>query len=191
MHKWFFGALAFPVCLLLAFPAQGLGEAEHPKMRPARRLSPTEFPKLPARVVAELVRQGCTIPQASNGGEFSFDNVISGSFARRGQKDFAVLCSRDGRTHIHVVWGGAARCESELESHPDALAGGIVEPRGFDYPRAITSASQTRIASYRAGFGGPKPPDRSHAGIEDMTLEKASTIHYCARGKWFALQGMD
>jgi hypothetical protein len=43
---------------------------------------------------------------------------------------------------------------------------------------------------YRA-YGGPKPPNIDHQGIDDAFIEKASTTHYFHQGKWLKLTGAD
>lgn len=156
------------------------------------RLSPKMFPELPATIADDLDKQGCMIPQPT-----SFINnrtgVIFGNFAKRGQIDYAVLCStRNGESHIQVIWGGTAQCESRLKPKQDRnyLQGGP-GPKGIAYSRTIASASQKTIASYQSDRNGSNPPDTSHDGIEDIFIEKASTIFYCANGKWSKLPGAD
>ncbi|MBZ5542923.1 MAG: hypothetical protein LAO07_04495 [Acidobacteriia bacterium] len=65
----------------------------------------------------QLESRGCTIPQSA---EFSAPhNVITGEFARKAQKDWAVLCSTQGKSTILVFWGGPAKCFAELASAKD------------------------------------------------------------------------
>ena len=154
------------------------------------RLSPIEFPQLPSEVAATLIELGCTIPQPSFFTKGK-TNVISGNFAKHGQKDYAVLCSKNGVSHIQVIWGGSARCQSELESRGDHGYLQVVLPGEIGYSRAIGVASQRAIAGYQSEYNGPKPSDTSHEGIEDSFIEKASTIFYCANGVWSELQGAD
>ena len=59
--------------------------------RDIRRLPPSAFPQLPANLVQDLQRRGCTIPQAHH--KKQPHNVIKGEFAKPGQTDWAVLCS--------------------------------------------------------------------------------------------------
>jgi hypothetical protein len=46
-------------------------------------------------------------------------NVISGEFAARGQRDWAALCSANGRSTIHVYWGGPSTCATAFTAHND------------------------------------------------------------------------
>ena len=60
------------------------------------RLPPAAFSELPSSVIEDLEKRGCTIPQAVPGsfGYLNPHNVIRGEFAKRGQTDWAILCSR-------------------------------------------------------------------------------------------------
>jgi len=83
----------------------------------AIRLRPAAFLQLPENVVQYLQGRGCTIPQTY----LSADphNVISGEFAKRGQTDWAVLCSRSRESSIMVFWRGSTKSVSELAKAPD------------------------------------------------------------------------
>lgn len=184
------GISATAAFLLVAIASSAGANEWDEAARAIVRLSPEAFPTVPASVRAELLERGCTIPQPS-----SFTtakaNVISGSFASPGQIDYAALCSRNGSSHIFVRWGGPARCPSVLQNSEDRSYLQVVAPGKIGYSRFIKPATQGAIAAYRAEFGGPKPADTRHAGVEDIFAEKASTIFYCARGRWKRLQGMD
>ena len=66
------------------------------------RLSPSAFPELPANLVKELERRGCTIPQEA----FTKrrHNVVRAEFAQPGQTDWAVLCSVNRVSSILVFF---------------------------------------------------------------------------------------
>lgn len=176
--------------LLLALIAMANAHEVDDATNAIKRLSPLEFHQLPSKVAARLIKLGCTIPQPSF---FTKDktNVISGNFAKPGQKDYAVLCSKNGVSHIRVIWGGPARCQAALQSREDGNYLQAVLPGEIGYSRAISIASQRLIADYQLDYNGPKPPDTTHEGIEDSFMEKASTIFYCANGKWSELRGAD
>jgi hypothetical protein len=149
-----------------------------------RKLKPSDFRELPAKISRELARRGCEVPQVSLEGYAPPEppkphNVVSGEFASRGQKDWAVLCSRRGRTAIHILWGGPTRCASVIGSGPD------------DASRYLSMADAKYIRDHYAYYGGPKPPPLLHQGINDGIAEKASQVWYCYRGKWRVLQGAD
>jgi hypothetical protein len=153
------------------------------------RLSPSAFPQLPRAVARALARRGCTIPQAFH--PPSPHNVISGEFARRGQTDWAVLCSRRRSSSILVFWRGSARSVSEIARAADiSFLQGVGGDR-IGFSRAIGAADRKKILACYAEFGGPKPPAINHHGIEDAYVDKASSVHYFHRGRWLELQGAD
>jgi hypothetical protein len=148
------------------------------------RLKPREFRQLPAAVRRDLDRRGCTIPQAS--WKTAPHNVITGSFIAKGSRDWAVLCSVNGRSRVLVYRnGGATRVDSTVRQR-DVLqtgANGVSE-----FARTINIATAKSIADHAREYGGPKPPPLDHEGIEDGG-ETASIVRYYFRGKWLQLQG--
>ncbi len=157
--------------------------------RAVARLSPERFVVLPAEIRMDLKRRGCRIPQYWSAKTPA--NAISGSFAKAGQKDYAVLCSKQGMSEIRIFWGGPARCPSTLAKSFDRNYLQIVEPGEIGYSRAIGTAGPALIRKYQEAFGGPKVPSEYHEGIENAFLEKASTIFYCHQGSWIRLRGAD
>ena len=154
------------------------------------RLRPSAFARLPAGVVKALERRGCTIPQTYTSREPH--NVISGEFARRGQTDWAALCSRDGRSSILVFWRGSAESVSEVGKAPDrTFLQTVTEGGRVAYSRAIEPVGKEYILSHYQSYGGRKPPRIDHQGINDAYVEKASTVLYYHRGRWLKLQGAD
>jgi hypothetical protein len=146
-----------------------------------RKLKPSDFRELPAKISKELDRRGCAIAQTSIEGYETREarNVVSGEFARKGQKDWAVLCSRRGRTAIHIFWGGPTKCASVIAAEPDSA------------DRYLGVADAKYILDHYEAYNGPKPPPLLHQGLNDGIAEKASQIRYCYRGKWRVLQGAD
>jgi hypothetical protein len=153
------------------------------------RLPPTAFPELPRRVVQELQRRGCAVPQEV----FTKkpNNVIRGEFAKPGQTDWAVLCSVKGVSTILVFWNG-------LGNNPVAIA--PMEDRNFlqgitaneiGFSRGITPVRKDFIMRHYDAYGGLKPPPIDHQGIDDAFIEKASVTWYFQGGKWLRLTGAD
>jgi hypothetical protein len=145
---------------------------------------------LPRPVQDVLKERRCTIPQ-------SFypehpHNVISGAFARRGQRDWAVLCSIDGRSKILVFWGGGATpAPAELGQADDAnFLQGIGNGR-IGYSRAIDRADTAWIRAHAEAYDGPLPKLLNHDGIDDAFVEKASQVYYYEDGAWLELAGSD
>ena len=154
------------------------------------RLPPTAFSRLPGNVVRYLQRRGCTIPQTYLNREPH--NVISGEFAKRGQTDWAVLCSRNGVSSILVFWGGSARSVAEVARAPDRNFLQVVSGGGrIGFSRSIMPVGRDYILTHYREYGGPKPPRIDHQGIDDAYLEKASVVLYYYRGRWLELQGAD
>jgi hypothetical protein len=157
--------------------------------RAVKRLPPSAFPDLPVEVVEQLEARGCMIPQVSEMPKPH--NVIRGQFARKGQTDWAVLCSKDGQSSILVFWGKPCRCPTELALTDDKKFLQNIEGKRIGYSRYITAVDQDFILEHYKAYGGLKPPPLEHEGIEDGVVEKGSLVHYCYRGQWLALTGVD
>jgi len=154
-----------------------------------RRLQPDTFPNLPPEIVNELKRRRCTIPQAE--GYPDPHNVVNGSFERRGQTDWAVVCSNGDVSRILVFWGASAARVAELESSQDrdwlqSGADGRIE-----YSRKIEPVGQQYIIQHYEAYGGEKPPPIDHEGINNIFEGKASVVLYFYQGKWLKLTGAD
>jgi hypothetical protein len=142
---------------------------------------PSSFTQLSAAIIDVLNNEGCRVPQGIINNEVVSTNVISGEFAQKGQTDWAVLCSRQGRQYIRIFWGGPARCPSRIP----------VGSGGDQFDRAIGTAGRKFIMDRHKAYGGPKPPPIAHLGINYQYLERASVVHYCHRDKWLELTGAD
>lgn len=137
-------------------------------------LAPDEVRALPPRVRSKLKQMGCLIPRKSWEGH---RNVIQGSFARKDQRDWAVVCSVEGKFHIHLFWGGTASCEPRIP-----LRGWL----------PIERVGKRYIWQMYENFGEPKPPPITHDGLDAIFVGKAaSVIYYCHEGKWLELNGSD
>ena len=154
------------------------------------RLSPAAFSQLPPPIIHQLRSRGCAIPQSF--GRSEPHNVISGEFARRGQMDWAVLCSRNGMSSILVFWGGSTRRVAELAASPDSAFLQTIDGSGnIGFSRAIGAVGRDYIRERYREYGGRRPPRIDHQGINDAFVEKASVVHYYHRGRWLELQGED
>src|SRR5215210_7852063 len=108
------------------------------------RLSPTAFPRLPRRVRRSLLLRGCTIPQTF--ADAKPHNVISGEFAKKGQRDWAVLCSRNRVSSIMVFWGGSARAVAEIAKGEDRTFLQVVGGNGeIGFSRSIIAVGRDQI----------------------------------------------
>lgn len=158
-----------------------------------RRLPPAAFSNLPQQIRSALQARGCTIPQAYD--TQAPDNVIRGEFLKRGQYDWAVLCSLNENSSILVFWGGSDIKVSELAPSPEEhWLQGIGDGR-YGFSREIFVATKKHIEGYhnfaKQHGGDPDLPPIMHDGIGDYFVNKASVVHYFYKGKWLTLSGSD
>ena len=152
------------------------------------RLLPSAFPALPQPVREDAEQRGCTIPQSSYRREPH--NVIEGEFTTPKQRDWAILCSRNGVSSIVVYRRGTTDDVEELAASEDRhfLQ---ASRRSIYFSHVIGVAKPEFIHRMNKAFdGGPLPPI-DHDGIDDAFAEKASSIKYWHQGKWESLQGAD
>jgi len=141
------------------------------------RAAPGGFPQVPQRIRDRMTADGCRIPRRLVGTGF---NLISGEFARRGQKDWAVICSGAVRWAIRVYWGGASRCGplDRAGDNADLLD-----------EWEIRTMSAARLLDAQAAH--PDPGSRRLSQITHDAIyfgnEKGSTAYYCLAGKWAAI----
>lgn len=153
------------------------------------RLPPVAFPMLPVAIARALQSRGCTIPQEM----FSKmpNNVIKGQFSKRGQTDWAVLCSVSGTSSILVFRNGSVRNPAELAGSEDKnYLQGLGDGK-IGFSRGIRSVGKDFILQHYQAYGGPMPPPIDHQGINDAFLEKASVVRYFFDGMWLQLTGSD
>jgi hypothetical protein len=153
------------------------------------RLPPSAFPELPGKIVQELQRRGCTVPQEA----FTKKphNVVRGDFARSGQLDWVILCSLNRVSSILVFFNGSERNVQEIAKMEDRifLQGITADQIGFS--RGIRPVGKDFIVGHYKAYGGPKPPTIDHQGIDDAFIEKASVTWYFDGRNWLKLTGAD
>src|SRR5205823_13273677 len=120
------------ILMVLAFLA--ISPAQSPATQIVR-LSPSAFAEVPANLVQELQRRGCTIPQET----FSKkrNNVIKGEFGKPGQMDWAVLCSVKGVSTILVFWNGSEKNSAAIVPAEDNIYIQSLGRGQFGYSRGI------------------------------------------------------
>lgn len=159
-----------------------------------KRLQPSAFPNVPFSFRKRLEARGCTVPQQNYEGNHKPSNVIHGEFAKKGQQDWAVLCSKGGKSSVVMFWGQPTSCPSELAYRTDT---DYIDLQTKEYSRNIASITRKGIIGLSVVGGGDGVhvphgyPLLDHEGIEDSWLGKASEIYFCSKGKWFTLQGAD
>jgi hypothetical protein len=156
----------------------------------ALRLRPGEFSELSAEIVKSLENRGCTIPQTWH--DKVPHNVISGEFFKKGQTDWAVLCSINQVSSILILWNGSTEKVAEIAKSDDSGYFQVVADNDeMGFSRGIYKVDKKYIIDHYNSYGGTKPPPIDHEGISDAYVEKASTVLYLYRGKWLELQGAD
>ena len=154
------------------------------------RLSPTAFPRLPKDIVDYLSVHNCEVPQPFDATEST--NVISGEFMRRGQLDWAVMCSRNRTSSILVFRGGSNKDVAAIAEVPDSDFLQTIDGNGtIGFSRQISAVKKDYILQRYRWYGGPKPPHMDHQGIDDGFNGKASTVFFYYHGRWLRLQGAD
>jgi hypothetical protein len=157
-----------------------------------RKLQPADVAELPPAFVEKLNARGCVIPQFGEVGPAGESagrpatageptNVIHGEFARHGQEDWAVLCSKAGSSTIVIFWGKTTACPASLARLEDAHYLKRGKDKKVRYSRAIRALGESDLGD-RAGTAGLKP--FKHQGIDDRFVGKSSAFFYCSEGKW-------
>jgi len=150
------------------------------------RLSPRAFPALPVQVAAALEREGYTIPQSWN--DSLPHNVIVGEFRRRGQRDWAVLASRNHESRIIIFWNGLDRDTSYVSTREDILSMQDQGNRGISYARYIQNV-RPDVFDPRCGNVDSTSSNTDHDAIKDHFIPRESDIFYFRKGKWFDCPG--
>jgi hypothetical protein len=153
------------------------------------RLSPSRFPQLPLAIRQELKRRGCTIPQVW--GEKKPHNVIKGSFIQQTEVDWAVLCSVNRTSTILIFPNASTNRVIELAQEADINRLQSEGGTKIGYSREISPVGREFIMRHYQAYGGVKPPQINHQGIDDAFVGKASVVLYLYRGKWLELTGAD
>ncbi len=170
------------------------------KIETVKRLQPSDvaaqLPGLPAEFVEKLNSRGCTIPQFDDGAGADVptaeippsernavapNNVIEGEFAKKGQKDWAALCSNGKTSTIVIFLSKPTSCSASLARLDDAHYLKAGKDKKLHYSRSIRAAGESELDD-RPGLTGLKP--LKHQGIDDRFVGKSSAFFYCDAGKW-------
>lgn len=143
-----------------------------------RLLPISSFPQLPAEVAAQLSHKGCMIPQTFEAHEP--ENVITGSFQKRGSADWAALCSIKGVTTLYVFFQSDFSHPIALRSQPDTKWLGIEWSEDYGSAWGISITPQAVM---------PRSDQADHDGIEDSYVGQSSVVHYFQSGQWTTLDG--
>lgn len=161
-------------------------EAFHARVR---RVSPKEFPDLPAALSKALIERGCLVPQASSSGPLG--NVIRGEFFAAGQESWAVVCSRNRKAQILAFRSASDAQPAVVEERDEQVCMGEEWNCGMLYGTNIHPVGGDYIVNHYEAYGGPVPPPIDHQGINVGIWDKASVVRYLHEGKWLTLTGAD
>lgn len=156
---------------------------------------PAALSDVPEPVRVLLAEESCLVPQPWRPGvPPGYTNVVRGEFAVRGQYDWAVLCSRAGKSSIRLFWGGPSRCSDSLAASASSFLQKVT-PNEIDYSRVISRVSPDdltqRYGRQHNQSTSATLPKFDHDAISDAFLEKASTLYYCSDTSWHTLRGSD
>lgn len=175
------------VALLLALQADAQDRWQEADANVVR-LAPASFDQLPPLVLADLEARQCTIPQTFAKREPH--NVVSGSFLKRGEADWAILCSRKGISTILVYPSGRVQNVHELGTESDHDYLQVIDGEGtIGFSRMIGRVSIDDVKRRLPASISTTSIDKD--GIEDIFIEKASVVRYFDRGKWIEFMGSD
>lgn len=141
------------------------------------RLMPvSSFPQLPAPVAQELDGMRCMVPQTYEAR--APENVVHGSFEKKGSNDWAALCSVHGVTTLYVFFGSNPVHPIALRTQADKLWLGREWGEGYGSAWGIaTRPARLMLVKVNA----------DHDAIEDAFVEHSHVVHYFKEGRWVTL----
>ena len=151
--------------------------AAEAKPRDIRYLPPVAFKNLPAKVVADLQKRKCMIPQYPRSWMFHDRiNVTAGELSKTGQKDWAVLCTNPVEVTLLVYWNGS-------EKDPATIPIGSKTAYWYSGLMPQDLVKKTYAA---------KMPDLQldHDAICITDEEERTIIRYFQNGKWTSFRGI-
>ena len=147
-----------------------------------RNLPVSSFPDLPDAVAGALNARGCVIPQTYEARRP--ENVVRGSFEKFGSRDWAVLCSSQGRVALLVFFGsgsvepiklGESAVVDRLQTHDSK------GELGFNW--GIDPASPSKAHQAQLGIH-PRPPMPDHDSLADSVIDHKTIFRLYRNGAW-------
>lgn len=152
-----------------------------------------QFSKIPEKVKKASIAKNCLVPQSFL--STKPHNVVQGHFANSKSQDWAILCSKKGKSSIYIVWEKEKACPSEIATTEDSNYVQHINEQGqkniLAFSRYLSAASKATILKHQKEYGGLLPKSLDHQGIDDSFVEKGSLTYYCEKGKWLTLTGAD
>jgi hypothetical protein len=210
MMKVLISPLALAILALASLPARGQNAPARPAQKQAalmeqgqvmvadrstpyliRHLPISSFPELPAGIVEQLNRRGCTIPQTYEA--HRPENVVHASLEHAGSSDWAVLCSAQGTVSLLVFFdGGNGQAQpvvlaksletARLQSHDPS---GVL---GFNW--GIDPATPEHVHEAQSGMKH-RPAQVDHDALADSIVEHRTVYHFFAKSNWLLLETAD
>lgn len=216
-----FPACVDPNSMNVAPPAKNLVADDIKVAPPAKNLVADEIKMVTAEDVFELPKdiaqysqkRGCRIPQppqmsipfnndalesrefqrrTNDGSPMVTYNVMRASFYKKGQIDWAVLCSQNGRSSILIFKDGSVKNVDEIANESDDDFLQVMEENGklvftrLVYPISLDKGHIVRMDENKERLTPP-----GVYGLEDAFIEKASTVWYYKKGQWKNVPGAD
>lgn len=150
-------------------------------------IKPSEFkpsancPKMPLHIVEFLEKSDCLIPQSDY--IKNTHNAFQIQFAKTGQNDWAVLCSKNGFSSIWMFWNSSIRNVSQFASYSDKdfiNANGYFRVIGKDTSKP---SNEENLKLYRNII-----PQIDTWGIDEQTADGAGVIYYLYQNQLIELK---
>lgn len=131
---------------------------------------------LPEKISKYLTKEKCNIPTGAVGSNTpsalaTIKGWTKGSFAKKGQIDWVIICVKKKHSFLKVFWGGEKRCKDHVNFKvkiSNNLYGGSSYPNtNFFYYSRDVSAKKTRLLD---------------ALVESN--DKGAEIYKCENGNW-------
>ena len=156
------------------------------------RLKPSEFksleylPKMPKHIASYLEQQNCTIPQSYS--IKNHHNAFQGEFVKKGQSDWAVLCSRNNTSSILLFWKGSIKNVSQFASYPDESFMKAVDPFGkVGFFRVIGKDTKKKLSKTDEILFGDILPKFDNWGIDEQLPDGKYVIYYIYKHQFVVL----
>jgi hypothetical protein len=153
-------------------------------------INPRNVKNLPQAFKEQLTSERCLIPKVF--GSQGVTGWTKGAFARKGQRDWAVLCSNSsGESYVRIFWGDQKPCPEifGITSNKNFLQ--VIHQDTVGFSRMIGVVSTDDLVKYLGKANAAIPQTLTQEGIADSFVGKGSSIFFCGQGKWQSVPGAD
>jgi hypothetical protein len=106
----------------------------------------------------------------------------------RASADWAVLCSRNGRSAILIFRSGDVSTVDEIAAEDDVARLQETGPGRIGYSRRISVVSARDLRESNRSLD-PALPRTEHDGIQDAFIEKGAVVWYWSGRRWLRIAG--